>query len=330
MKLPVDPHFPVDREDQDLLAAIADIAVRPVFIMGLHRSGTTFLYDCVARCFPLARLSLYHLFYYQRLLVNQRDGTEGRDKDRLNRCFKALGIENRHIDAVAVDADNVEEYGFLLRQISGSFQIGEHNRALFGEICRKLLAVQAGSQAVALKNPWDCENAESILRDFPNARFIYITREPIAVLNSRLNACLAYLDGPQYYLELLLGRGQSRRGYRVVYALWWLLRGLRRLVGTRILAAWLRPLLARELAVQVVRCRKQLAALPADRAKEIDFQQLTADPIAVMRKLTDFLDLPLAEAPEGLRVRERRQPNPRLLQYEPQLLRLIERAAARS
>ena len=61
MNLPIDPNFPLPGEDAPYRSHIENLAARPVFIMGLHRSGTTFLYDSVARCFPLANLSLYHL-----------------------------------------------------------------------------------------------------------------------------------------------------------------------------------------------------------------------------------------------------------------------------
>ncbi len=329
MKLPVDPCFPEQSEDGELLPGISAQAVRPIFIMGLHRSGTTFLYDCVARCFPVAQLSLYHLFYYQRLLTNFRDGLEARDRDRLNRCFASLGIKDRNIDSVPVNADEVEEYGFLLRQHSGRFDIAESNVELFREMCQKLLAVQPGSQGILLKNPWDTGNAERILRHFPDARFIYITREPISVLNSMLNALLTYLNGPQYYLELLLGRGKSRRGYRAGYAVWWGLRQFRRIVGESVVSRLFRPALARQLASQVARYRREVEALPGDRALEIDYQRLIADPMGTMQQLESFLGLPLMEPESTIEVRRRANSNSALAFYQARLAALIAKAEQR-
>lgn len=327
MEFPSDPHFPVCDEDAEFLSELDALPLRPVFIMGLHRSGTTFLYDCIAKSFPLANLSLYHLFYYQRLLRNHRDGTTRRDVDRLNECFRAQGIEDRKLDSVPVNAEEVEEYGFLLRRHSGSFKLGPDNAALFAQLCQKLLAVQPGSQAVLLKNPWDTGNAAWILKRFPEARFVYITREPIAVLNSMLNALQAYLDGPQAYLEMLLSRDGSRRGYRLGYAAWQLLRGIKGLLGQSRVARLFRPLLARTVASQVAAYRADLASLPANRAVEIDYAKLVEDPVAVMTQLQSLLDLPLSGAAQPRAVRQRRDINPVLEGYESRLEQLLSRAA---
>ena len=177
MKLPFDPGFPRPGDDASLLPLIQDVSARPVFIMGLHRSGTTFLYDSVARCFPMANLSLYHLFYYDRLLKNHQDANETRDRGTLNRLFRQLGITDRKLDAVYVDDNMVEEYGWMLRNHSFSMKVTASNRAVLDEMCRKLQYVTPGAQAVLLKNPWDTGNARQILEWFPNARFIYITRD---------------------------------------------------------------------------------------------------------------------------------------------------------
>ncbi len=323
MSYPVDPQFPVVDEDAELLDSLGSGAIRPVFIMGLHRSGTTYLYDTLARCFPFAQLSLYHLFYYQRLLRNQQQGGAQRDRARLNASLAALGIADRGIDQLGVDADSVEEYGFLLRRHSGSFQLNDRNATLFDQMCRKLLAVQPGSEAVLLKNPWDTGNAAAILARFPEARFVYITRQPMAVLNSMLNALLAYLNGPQHYLEMLLSRDGSRRGYRLGYCAWRLLRGLRSLVGERAIALLHRRALAGALVKQLSRYRRDLASLPTDRAIELDYAELVADPDAVMQRLQPLLGVSWREAPQRQAVRQRHHLNPVLANYQATLDRLL-------
>ncbi len=329
MKLSIDPAFPDSCEDEALLPCLANQKVRPIFIMGLHRSGTTFLYDCIARSFPVAQLSLYHLFYYHRLLSNHQQGNAQRDKDRLNACFQALGIKDRNIDRVPINADEVEEYGFLLRQLSGKFSIGDGNVELFRQLCQKLLFVHAESQAVLLKNPWDTGNAETILEHFPDARFVYISREPLDVLNSMLNALQSYLAGPQHYLELLLGRGKSRQGYRLGYGFWWCMWRLRQLLGNGVVAKLFRPVLARTVAAQVVNYRREIAALPSHRAVEIDYQRLSSEPETVLKELAHFLDLPIALPPMGLEVRRRKDANPVLANYRKKLDDLISQAESR-
>ena len=318
--------LPSGDEDAALLGELAAVPLRPVFIMGLHRSGTTFLYDCMARAFPLAHLGLYQLFYYDRLLKNQRDGGAAADRARLNTGLAARGIQDRLIDRVAIDADAVEEYGFWLRRRSGSFRLSAGNAACFSELCKKLLRTQPGSQAVLLKNPWDTGNAAEILRLFPDARFVYISREPMAVLNSLLNALLSYLDGPQDYLELLLSVDGSRRGYRAGYVLWRGLRWLRQLLGPRAIARLFRRPLAAQTARQFAVYRAELKELPAAVAIELDYSQLASDPAAVMQRLQAFLALPLGEGPLPPAAAPRNNLQPVLQGYQGNLDALIRRA----
>ncbi|MBQ0758910.1 sulfotransferase [Zhongshania sp.] len=324
MKQRSNPNFPTENEDQALLSAIQDLPVRPIFIMGLHRSGTTFLYDTVAKSFPLAHLSLYHLLYFDRLLSNKQNGTEQRDKNLLNLFFSVQGISDRNIDGTHIDADAVEEYGFLLRKKTGTFKLNDSNTDLFKNLCRKLLAVQTDKKAVLLKNPWDTGNAQRILKYCPEARFIYISREPIAVLNSMLNALLAYIEGPQDYLEILLDNGKGRSAYRTGYLAWMVLRGVRKVLGRNISARLARGLLAKDVARQVVVYRKEIAALPCDRAIEIDYTSLVADPVATMQKLQGLLDLTVINNAPSNELKQRTQLNPVLQGYEQALQHLID------
>ena len=326
MQLPIDPKFPDKDEDAALLSSLADQPVRPVFIMGLHRSGTTFLYDSLSRSFPLAHLTLYHLFYFDRLLANHQQHLADVDRQRLDECLRALGIADRHIDQTAVGANEVEEYGFLLRLKSGSFHLSDNNRHIFSILCQKLLAVEPGCSAVLLKNPWDIGNGKWMAEHFPQARFVYISREPIAVLNSALNAVMAYLDGPQPYLELLLGQGRGRKGYRLGYWVWKLARSLRRLIGQRAMSLLLRPILARQVARQIAAYRNEVAAMPSDKAVEVDYQALVNDPRGTIQRLQPLLDLPLLEGIDELEPRQRHNANPALKHYQQQLESLIRKA----
>lgn len=321
---PAAPDFPHPSEDAPYLANIAHRPVRPIFIMGLHRSGTTFLYSCLAKSFPLANLSLYHLFYYSRLLKNLADHNEAADRAALNQHFLDLGIADRGLDGTAVNADTVEEYGFLLRQQFGSFRFSDDKADFFQQMCQKLQYVQPGSEAVLLKNPWDTGNAAAILQHFPNARFIYITREPIAVLNSMLNALLSYLQGPQRYLELLLSPSGSRKSYYSGYLMWRALRGVRAVIGERAIARLARPMLAKALARQLLNYRREIASLPPARALEVDYQRLVGNPGQVMEELGAFIGLPLRDALDSINVQQRLNLNPVLQGYAPQLQALID------
>lgn len=316
MKLPLDPGFPSVRDDAALLPLIENVPARPVFIMGLHRSGTTFLYDSIARCFPLANLSLYHLFYYGRLLRNHQDGGEPQDRDTLRRLFQQLGITDRKIDAVHVDDDTVEEYGWILRNHSYSMQITAGNRALFDELCRKLRYVTPGARAVLLKNPCDVGNARKILEWFPNARFIYIARDPLYILNSQINAVLSLLRGKQPFLTLLLDNiktARGRSGLHLVYGVWKLARGIRSVTGDRPFALLLRRAKAHGIENQLNLYFRDLEELPAEAVHVLDYQSFNERPQEHLRQIADFLRLPLLIDPSTIK------PKPRTVSMGPQL-----------
>lgn len=329
MRFPIDPGFPGTDEDAQYLHALRDTPVRPIFIMGLHRSGTTFLYDSVAHCFPVANLSLYHLFYYRRLLRNHHEGGESRDRERLNRAFRALGITNRKIDNVWVDDTMVEEYGWLLRQRSYHISIHETNRPFFDEICRKLLYVTPGAQAVLLKNPWDTGNARQILQWFPDARFLYITREPIYLLNSLINAALALTRGAQPFQTMLVDDFRMPGGKATMqglYGAWKAVRGLRTVVGDRLSATLLRPFAARIIRENLTDYYRDLQELPADRALQLDYRQFTQDPATHMVRIRDFLALPFKADPSEIKPRPRKgHLDPRLAAYEEKFTKMLER-----
>jgi hypothetical protein len=51
--------------DRPLLATLPP-SKPPIFVLGLHRSGTTFLYQLLADSFPFAVTTLYDITHYRR------------------------------------------------------------------------------------------------------------------------------------------------------------------------------------------------------------------------------------------------------------------------
>ena len=329
MKLPIDPGFPLPREDAPFLPLIEETVARPVFIMGLHRSGTTFLYDSLARCFPLANLSLYHLFYYDRLLKNHAQGGESRDRQRLNMLFRRLGITDRKLDAVYVDDRMVEEYGWMLRNHSFSMKVTSRNQAFLHEVCRKLQVVTPGAQAVLLKNPWDTGNARNILEWFPNARFIYITRDPLYILNSQINAAISLLSGSQPFQTLLVDNFKTlfgKRSLSAVYAGWKLLRGIKTVTGNRPFEAVIRPFAAKAVERQLAAYYRDLEELPPQSVYALDYQSFNERPGTHLRELAAFLDLPFVSDPDAVKPQPRKGHLKGPLQdYEPRFMNRLKR-----
>lgn len=329
MNLPIDPNFPLPGEDAPYRSHIDNLAARPVFIMGLHRSGTTFLYDSVARCFPLANLSLYHLFYYDRLLKNHLEGGEAQDRKTLNTLFRRLGITDRKLDAVYVDDRMVEEYGWMLRNHSYSMKVTRRNQAILDEMCRKLQFVTPGAEAVLLKNPWDTGNARSILQWFPNARFIYITRDPIYILNSQINAAISLLSGSQPFQTLLVDNFKTvfgKGGLYLAYGLWKLTRGVKRLTGDRPFEAVIRPFAARAVETQLQAYYRDLEELPAESVYALDYQSFNERPEHHLRELSAFLDLPFVTEPSDIKPQPRKgHLKGHLEDYEPRFMNRLKR-----
>jgi omega-hydroxy-beta-dihydromenaquinone-9 sulfotransferase len=134
-------------------------------------------------------------------------------------------------------------------------QVGAWGDALTGFV--KKVAFAAGRRVV-LKNPFHSVRVSLLKELFPEARFIHIRRDPLAVIPStqRMWAILGK--------SLTLGR-------------WW---GPPRV--EEIVEVYRRMLETLE---------KDIAGLPAGRCAEVDFEDLEADPVRALRSLYAGLDL---------------------------------------
>jgi hypothetical protein len=93
--------------DTPWLAHLADTPVWPVFILGLHRSGTTLLYSLLAQAADFNTVTAYHLAHYDELLHNSAHGLQDAAREALTRSFAADGLADRGIDRVAATADTM-------------------------------------------------------------------------------------------------------------------------------------------------------------------------------------------------------------------------------
>ena len=97
-----------------------------------------------------------------------------------------------------------EEYGFILKNIVGdeSF-ITPKNLPVFQQICRKIQYSSASDKPLLLKNPWEFTQFMSVKQMMPTAKFIFIHRHPIHVMNSKLKAARVLLSEWNPYTALL-------------------------------------------------------------------------------------------------------------------------------
>ena len=112
---------PAPRDDATDLAALIAVPLRPVFILGLHRSGTTFLYGILSRALPVAILTAHRVIDYDRLLLQHKEGSSAMAERRFHGLFRSWDMPTRGIDDVPLSYAMPEEYGWILRRRAGSF-----------------------------------------------------------------------------------------------------------------------------------------------------------------------------------------------------------------
>lgn len=270
----------------------------PVFISGLHRSGTTFLYErlvAVTRSSGrVAYLSPFALFAEPRLLTAHQEGTLEKEMDAFNEYLRAIGLRDRAIDSVAVSATNPpEEYAYIISRKHFSGETSAKTAPLVASLCEKLATVQvpkAAEPIVLLKNPFDMGREEEILRLFPNAKFIFIWRSPGEILESALHACHFHvgINEVDPYLWLV---APSWSHYlpcleRLLYCFLGEARYYRYHMSH--IMRFYSPLAAS--AARVMR------TLPKDKFLAVHYDTLVADTASVVSTAVDFLGVPVDAA----------------------------------
>jgi hypothetical protein len=296
--------------DRPLLATLPP-SKPPIFVLGLHRSGTTFLYQLLADSFPFAVTTLYDITHYRRLLWAEREGLTAVYRAELRDHLEARGLTTRGIDSFQVSPDALEEYAFILRKFSSRWGFGKPSRAIFDELLLKMSALHPESAALLLKNPHDLITVNDIKACYPDAKFIFIRRDPVRVLNSQFRNSFLYRKQPEPYLDLLLaGVPLWRFAFR-------LMAWANHFVPDRVYQKLLISGLRRSLHAQLATHYQELSKLDPACYVEVSYEQLLQDPalaFASVQKLTGI-------APhEGIAIRP---PSPR---HEP-LLGAVEKVA---
>jgi hypothetical protein len=189
--------------DEPYLDLLKKVDFQPIFIMAEHRSGTTLLYQTLAatECFNFLRA--YHIIKYDAILSNHVNRTENQVCQELEKLLKSLGMKDRVIDNVEVTPDLPEEYGFILKNSGYESYLNPDNLPIFKELCSKIQFVSAPDRPLLLKNPWCFSHFMYVKSAFPKAKFIFLHRHPIHVLNSRLKAARSILSSRNEYIVLI-------------------------------------------------------------------------------------------------------------------------------
>lgn len=251
-----------------------------IFILGLHRSGTTLLYQLLAETGRYRILTAADVVAFSRLPAPtaHRNGQAAHEFALLRQA----GHVNRGVDEIALGPHTPEEYGFILSNWRVGWSLSPRSFALFQELCDGLRDHNP-DRPLLLKNPWDFGNAAFIRARIPTAKFVFLHRNPWHSLGSTHGMMLEYLNRRSPYLALLCDP-------------------YRRFVDTgfpRRTARWLcsnrSDLLVRATLWRAAsRCKQHLRQrplLPDSVCHDLRFEDLCADPLTSLRRLFAFLQI---------------------------------------
>jgi hypothetical protein len=224
----------LENTDSKYLNLLDKVEFAPIFIMAEHRSGTTLLYQTLAatQCFNF--IKAYHIIKYNEILSNYLNKTEHLVREELQELLNSLGVKDRVIDNVEVTPNLPEEYGFILQNFGYEPHLNPDNLHIFTELCKKIQFVSETNKPLLLKNPWCFQHFMYVKSAFPQAKFIFIHRHPLHIINSKLKAVRSTLSNKNEYTTLISRRYQKifsnpvkRKLYQLLYSSYFDL-GLRR------------------------------------------------------------------------------------------------------
>jgi len=257
----------------------------PVFILGLHRSGTTLLYEMMAATGCWNAVWAWHVIEFDRLR-SAPPGTAESPSD-LGRRFERSGLRTRGVDVVRVTPSSKEEYGFILDNHGYGSRITRADYPFFRHACGVIQNTHPHARPLLLKNPWDFGNARLIKELIPSARFVWIHRNPLHVLSSQSRFAARAIFESIPYVEML-----SRRYARFRRGKW-------RLAAARLAVTHgTKPLTRALIRYAATRCNgylKDASLIPASERVEVRYEDLCRTPRETLRRVMARLDLPLRE-----------------------------------
>lgn len=270
--------------DAAYLSSLRDVHFRPIFILGDHRSGTTLFYKMLAASGNFNYVDFYHVTRYDEILYNHHHGREDEARTEVEEEIELAGLRDRGFDHIEVSPELPEEYGYLLKENPPFWylpRVTPRTLPNMVELCRKVQAVSPPDRPLLLKNPWDFPNFVYLKRTFPNARFLFIHRHPLAVHNSKLKAMRSALARKNRYTAWL-ARGYDRLFHRPLQLLF-----ARLLFFSRLSV----NLLLRYAMIATDYFLENAPRLPDDHYLSVRYEDLCQRPDTVMTTVFDALGL---------------------------------------
>ncbi|HQW26614.1 MAG TPA: sulfotransferase [Saprospiraceae bacterium] len=250
------------------------LPVSPVFILGHWRSGTTLLHNAMAQDQQFAFINTF-----QSVFTNQFFGSRWLFKP----LMKLLMPEKRPADNVLLSTEfpqeegialsNIDSFGFYnffyfprywksiyKKYISGESATPEELKA-FGRRYKKLIAqslLEYNRKQFISKFPPNTGSIRHLLDMFPQAKFVYIYRNPVLVFQSTVNFFETTHEA------LMLQPFSSAEFEEMVF----------------------------ELYEMIIKDYERLKSLiPADHLVEIRYEDFEADPLIGLRNIYERLEL---------------------------------------
>jgi hypothetical protein len=264
-------------------AASTSSAVRnPVFILGLHRSGTTILYEMLSAVKQWNTLWAWHIANYDQIRAGGVDHATSQLQftDRLRRN----GMETRGVDSIKAGPETKEEYCFILDNLGHGNRISRKGLPAFNELCETVQSTFTESRPLLLKNPWDFGNAPLIHELIPSARFVFIHRHPKETISSMWRLMHSVFEKPHPWLMMLSQRYEAATQNRVK-------RALMRAMVCRTPALFIDSLIwwtKRQCDAYL----RSISRLPQDVCVEVTYQQLCNNPNETLARIRERLEVP--------------------------------------
>ncbi len=172
--------------DLAYLGTLPESDFRPIFIVAQHRSGTTLLYRILAETRRFNVVTAHHIINRHRLLHLHFTGRDAVAREELNRWFESKGVRGESMNSRDFKADVLEEYCYAFDRQGRQPRLAPSNAEAFRLFCGKLQIIQDPARPLLLKNPYDGIGFLYIREVFPQARFIFIYRNPVDVINARI------------------------------------------------------------------------------------------------------------------------------------------------
>ena len=306
-----------ENSDEAHLWKLDSLPDQLVFILGPHRSGTTYLHQTLVDTGAFDYISYYDLVEFDRLIINQETGRREAVIQSLKEEMESFG-PTRGIDHMPITPLHAEEYGFLLEKryhdIQQTSHISNTDFEPLKTLCRKKRFLSPEQKPLILKNPIDFyDGFIRISEHFPAAQFILIHRHPLTVFNSHILFWRNLIKSKNPWLAKI------DRSYDTVFDSPQLLQA----IHLSTLSPRGLQLLFDKLCNAYNFYLDHVSLLASDRAVSLRYEDLCKTPLDVLRRIIHTLDLPIGEGCLDAR------PSPRKMAILPEVERVYRANAER-